>query len=481
MLTTIPESHLNEPDPAVVGTLNIAENLFLAIVTVVAVLNLAGWLVPVKGLLTSVWSAMSVESALAALLSGAGLAFSRSRYGLRLHALSIGIASLVAIGSGLVLAGHLVYAAPAAVSGTAFWIAKGMSLQAAGCFGLLGLTIVLSRVRQLGFVADLSTFVLLFSVAVLVAGQLMAVTHVFGPISIFVISGGTALCLLLLAAVLLFRRAESGVFSILLGRGIGSKVARILAPVVLAGPYLREEVRARILSSQPIPRHYLAALLATGAVVLGIAILLYLAWRLNALEAEIQGLSLRDALTGLYNLRGFRLLSEQSLLLARRSGQPFSVLFIDVDNLKLINDALGHQTGSDLLVATAEILRDSFRETDVLGRIGGDEFAVAGQFSEESVAESVERLRQAAMLYNANAAKSSLRFSAGWATAAPEEREPLADLLAKADAQMYHEKRRRKASAKGSSKISPEADPTTALPPDGEMAELRELDKTVLN
>ena len=139
------------------------------------------------------------------------------------------------------------------------------------------------------------------------------------------------------------------------------------------------------------------------AVAFSIALLMYLAWRLNALETEIQGLSLRDPLTGLYNLRGFRLLAEQALLLAHRSGQPYSVLFIDVDNLKQINDALGHQTGSDLLAATADILREVFRETDVLGRMGGDEFAVAGQFSNSGIAEAAERLRQASMLYNADA------------------------------------------------------------------------------
>jgi diguanylate cyclase (GGDEF)-like protein len=173
--------------------------------------------------------------------------------------------------------------------------------------------------------------------------------------------------------------------------------------------------------------------------------LLFLAWRINRMEAEIRDLSLRDALTGLYNIRGFRILAEQSLRMARRSDEPFSVLFIDLDDLKLTNDMLGHQAGSELLIETGEILKDTFRETDVFGRIGGDEFAVAGQFSLSAISHAAQRLEEAAEVRNAHAGRTmGLHFSMGYVTTDAEMQESLDELLAKADEAMYEEKRRKK-------------------------------------
>lgn len=451
---------LNELDVALIGKLTVAENLFLAMVTGIAALNILGWLVPAsRGLFRAGWNPMSVESAVATLLIAASLALSRPRYDRVVQAISTGIAILVTIGSALVLAGQIAHSAPAVFCATAAWAGKGMMPLDSGCFVLLGFITVFLRSRErTGMVADLCTFCLHFIVAVLVSGQVLAGWGIFGQVSSFAVSRQTAFCLGLLAVVVLFRRAENGVFSILLGRGIGSKVARLLAPLLILTPYLREALRAHFIGFNRMPPHYVTAILATAAVAVSITLLLYLAWRLNALELEIQGLSLRDPLTGLYNLRGFRLLAEQGLLLAHRSGQPFSVLFIDVDNLKQINDGLGHQTGSDLLAATGDILRQVFRETDVLGRMGGDEFAVAGQFSPSGMAEAAERLRQAALLYNADATRATLRFSAGWVSSDAENREPLTNLLAKADEAMYREKRRRKGAATGRLKVSLEAE-----------------------
>ncbi len=461
MLESTFDLRLSEPDIDLIGKLTIAENLFLAMVAVIAALNILGWMIPAaRGLFRAGWSPMSAEAAVASLLITASLTLSRARYGNRIQILSMGISVLVAIFSALVLAGQVAHSAPALFSVTAVWAGAGMMPLASACFLLLGFTTAAIRTRRhMGALADFFTFWLLFIVAVLVSAELLGVLGVFGPVSSFATSGQTAFCLLLLAMVVFFRRAENGVFSLLLGRGIGSKIARLLVPLLIVLPYFREAIRAHLFDFQRMPPHYVTALLATIAMAFSIVLLMYLAWRLNALETEIQGLSLRDPLTGLYNLRGFRLLAEQAFLLAHRSGQPYSVLFIDVDNLKQINDAHGHQTGSELLAATADMLREVFRETDVLGRMGGDEFAVAGQFSNSGIEDAAERLRQASMLYNADASRATLRFSAGWATCGAEKREPLANLLAKADAEMYREKRRRKAAGAGRLKTSLEADP----------------------
>jgi diguanylate cyclase (GGDEF)-like protein len=179
--------------------------------------------------------------------------------------------------------------------------------------------------------------------------------------------------------------------------------------------------------------------------MVSLVLLLFLAWWINGMEMEIHDLSLRDALTGLHNLRGFSLLAEQALRLAYRSQLPFSVLYIDLDNLKQINDSMGHDTGSSFLAETGKLLKATFRETDVLGRIGGDEFAVAGHFSPAAIAIAAERLRAASALKNAETdRRHPLSFSIGYATATEHARESLKDLLTAADAAMYEEKRSKK-------------------------------------
>lgn len=90
----------------------------------------------------------------------------------------------------------------------------------------------------------------------------------------------------------------------------------------------------------------------------------------------IEELSMRDHLTGLFNRSGFFTLGEQALEIAQRMNKRYTVLFIDLDNLKLINDQYGHSAGDDALKTLATILQDRLRQADVIARIGGDEYAV---------------------------------------------------------------------------------------------------------
>jgi diguanylate cyclase (GGDEF)-like protein/PAS domain S-box-containing protein len=94
------------------------------------------------------------------------------------------------------------------------------------------------------------------------------------------------------------------------------------------------------------------------------------------LEAELSRMATRDDLTGLYNRRFFERELGQQLLLMRRHGGTASVLFVDLDGFKEVNDTLGHQCGDDLLQHVAGILTGRLRESDVIARLGGDEFAV---------------------------------------------------------------------------------------------------------
>jgi diguanylate cyclase (GGDEF)-like protein len=101
-----------------------------------------------------------------------------------------------------------------------------------------------------------------------------------------------------------------------------------------------------------------------------------MAAEVSAREADISEMARSDALTGLPNRRAFVDALEQALARARRGEQGFAVLYLDLDHFKDVNDTLGHPVGDLLLQAVAQRLRASVRETDMVARFGGDEFAV---------------------------------------------------------------------------------------------------------
>jgi diguanylate cyclase (GGDEF)-like protein len=114
----------------------------------------------------------------------------------------------------------------------------------------------------------------------------------------------------------------------------------------------------------------------------------------HRLASALRSLSLIDDLTGLYNRRGFSELGEQQLRVARRTGRAVLLVFLDVDDLKTINDTLGHQVGDQALGRVADLLKETFRQSDILARIGGDEFAVmALEASEDNQDQLIQRLR----------------------------------------------------------------------------------------
>jgi diguanylate cyclase (GGDEF)-like protein len=210
-------------------------------------------------------------------------------------------------------------------------------------------------------------------------------------------------------------------------------------------PFLIEVARTRIVLQNFVPEQYGAAILTSLAAGLSMVLLLVLVWRINSMEQEIHDLTLRDELTGLYNMRGFYLLGEQTLRLAQRAELPFSVMFIDLDGLKRINDDLGHNTGSSYLAETGELVMATFRETDVKGRFGGDEFVIAGQFSMVGIEIAASRLKAAAAEVNEKSPrKYPLSLSVGSVTIDHPSSESLKELVRRADEAMYREKRSKK-------------------------------------
>ncbi len=164
-------------------------------------------------------------------------------------------------------------------------------------------------------------------------------------------------------------------------------------------------------------------------------------------EAALQSLAITDALTGLYNRRGFTTLGDQLLKQARRSGHPFRLFLADLDGLKQINDTLGHLEGDHAINAVAAILKDTFRASDVIARIGGDEFAAAVLADPDDGSEKpvLERLQQKLDEFNQRARKTyKLSISVGTAELNADEVISLEALLAQADAKLYDQKRIKK-------------------------------------
>jgi diguanylate cyclase (GGDEF)-like protein/PAS domain S-box-containing protein len=167
--------------------------------------------------------------------------------------------------------------------------------------------------------------------------------------------------------------------------------------------------------------------------------------QLEQLAAQLEQLSLEDELTDLYNRRGLDLLGGNAVARAAREASPLCVLFMDLDGLKSINDGFGHAAGDAALITAATILRDTVRQTDIVGRIGGDEFAaVLVGVSALEAEELCERVRQAA---HANApGEYPLTVSIGVAALEQGELDTLDDLIAGADRAMYDNRRLRRRS-----------------------------------
>ena len=163
-------------------------------------------------------------------------------------------------------------------------------------------------------------------------------------------------------------------------------------------------------------------------------------------ETMLRSLSLLDELTELYNRRGFLTLAQQQLKVAKRHKYSTSLLFLDLDGLKQINDGTGHAAGDQALRDTATVLRRTFRDSDILARMGGDEFAVLLiATSEQTCQRAIERLRTQIDAFNVDEDRPfRLEMSVGSATPIEEDQDDVERLLARADAAMYANKRARR-------------------------------------
>jgi diguanylate cyclase (GGDEF)-like protein len=163
------------------------------------------------------------------------------------------------------------------------------------------------------------------------------------------------------------------------------------------------------------------------------------------LQMELQSLSVQDSLTGLYNRRGFFMLAEEQLKLLPRGSQGLLLFLCDMDGMKPINDSFGHLEGDKALIDTAVILRLTFRGSDLIARLSGDEFVILAVGTLPATAELLQARLQANLnRHNAQSDRSyELSFSVGVAYVAPDEQATIEELISKADQEMYEHKRAR--------------------------------------
>lgn len=151
--------------------------------------------------------------------------------------------------------------------------------------------------------------------------------------------------------------------------------------------------------------------------------------------------SARDPLTGVNNRSSFRKVLEREVELSHRHGAPLSLIMLDVDRFKSINDKHGHMVGDMALKSIAECMLSCIRESDIVFRYGGEEFCIA--LSNTSLAGArklAERVRRALEILVVRASGARLHVTASFGVATLEENDDVAHLVAKADQSLYRAK-----------------------------------------
>ncbi len=163
---------------------------------------------------------------------------------------------------------------------------------------------------------------------------------------------------------------------------------------------------------------------------------------LSRAKSKVERLSHTDSLTQVHNRTYFSSQAGRELSLAARQGYPVSLLLIDLDHFKLVNDRFGHLTGDELLKACARAIGQSLRREDILGRLGGDEFMVLAPYSDgQSASLLAERIRRAVAAARVKVDGREVEATASIGAASMNHRAlSLDDLIKLADRAMYQAK-----------------------------------------
>ena len=446
------DAHAGRQDPALVRRLSVVQAACLTVVGLVAATVFIGWLVPQVGSVLPVgWNVMKANSAFSLLLCAASLMLTRpTRKDSTLVAGRV-CAALVVVLAATALLGHLtgrtLFLETWADADRASATPGRLSIQTASFLLFLGLALVLGGKHHTvrSAVADGLTGLAAAIPLVIIAGYSFGAANLFGQSPFTRTSPQTLLCLVLLGFSAVVQRTQHGFFAVLVGVGIGSQTARTALPFALSTPFLIVCGGAFVAASGWLSGPYAAALVAAATSLASVVLVVLVARQINALERDLRNLSLTDELTGLHNTRSFNLLGEHMFREGRRDHAPVALLYFDVVGLKAVNDLLGHDVGSRLVVEFGNLLRANFRSSDVVARVGGDEFAVVTKAGQPELMHALQRLERSTEAANLVSGRPfQVSYCVGDAVAEPTGDRSFAELLAAADAAMYEQKRRKR-------------------------------------
>lgn len=229
-----------------------------------------------------------------------------------------------------------------------------------------------------------------------------------------------------------------------------ARLGRDIVPEVLHSGFWQGETTGRHADGTTYPQELSLTLMPHGGLV---TVARDISERKDA-EAQLRRLSLRDALTGLYNRRGFLEQTDSTLKLAARQGVHCALLYGDVDAFKSVNDGFGHDAGDTALRTVADILTTTFRDTDLIARLGGDEFTIlAIDVRPHDLQQILDRVDEAMALSNRERSVDHTRswqlgISLGAAYFDPDAPMHLEELLRLPDEALYEQKRLRKAAGR---------------------------------
>lgn len=311
----------------------------------------------------------------------------------------------------------------------------------------IGLVLIRSRTGWRSRVADLGTLAAVAFTLFLLGSLLFNVTEFLGLGNTNLGAPHIVFCLLGLVLVMALRRAEAGgIFSFLVDPGVGTRLTRIMLPWLTLTPFALF-VGLRRLNEIGVVSAAQGVAIAVPVLVLGVAFAIgWIARSSNQLERQLRHQSLTDGLTGVLNRRGFDAVAKYIVRSAERAQSPVTAFFFDLDHLKRINDEHGHGIGSVVIRTFADLLVTTFRRSDLVARMGGDEFVVLAAAPVTSLTTLIDRLQVAVGEANRSGLlPTRISYSVGYSELLPGTACDLERLVAAADAHMYAEKSRKNA------------------------------------
>ena len=291
-------------------------------------------------------------------------------------------------------------------------------------------------------------FAALAGVAIVIAavGTIYQADYAAGADGVHGISPLATLGLLALWLGALFARPRMAWTRVLLSSGTGGRTLRRLVPMLIIVPPICGGIVIVGVENGAVSLRLGVAAVVSGAICVFVAVLVAVARELEELDDERLRLERklieaadRDPLTGVHNRRRLDEELTRLLALARRQETAVSVLSIDLDSFKPVNDRFGHATGDKLLVAIADVLRTELRASDFICRPGGDEFLILLADADEASAQIVALKLLVAfreVRVHVRGERLRTRASIGIASVEGGERQPQ-ELLAAADRALY--------------------------------------------